>query len=114
LVEWTFEATSPALPAWRLEFDIYPHPLVQQRLLVLNELYRRAQENPMAVYSYRRNNSMWEWGVAGLIVGGLIGGVAKDQIWLGAAVGGVLGGMAGRSELLQTLLADISTRAVLL
>ena len=103
LVEWTFESVSPALPEWRLSLDVYPHPLVQQRLLVLNE-----------VYAYRRNRSMWEWGVAGGIVGGLIGGLAKDQLLLGVAVGGVLGAVAGRSDLLQTLLTDISTRAVLL
>lgn len=114
LLEWIFEAVSPALPEWRLEFDVYPHPLVQQRLLVLNELYKRAQENPVRIYNYRRTNSMIEWGVAGALVGGLIGGIAKDRLVLGTAVGAVLGGMAGRSKLLQTLLTDISTRAVLI
>jgi len=114
LMDRTFEQLAPALPDWRLRLDLYPHPLVQRRLLVLNEGYRRAAADPEMAYNYNRNRAMLEWGAAGAVVGGMIGQYSQKKPWLGAAAGAVLGGVAGRSELFQTLLMSLSARAVML
>jgi hypothetical protein len=114
LLENIYEQLEAALPPWRLQLDLYPHPVVQQRLLVLNEWYRRGVADPEMAYNYNRNRAMLEWGAAGSVIGGMVGYFTKEQMWLGAAVGGVLGGVAGRSELFQTLLMSLSARAVML
>lgn len=36
--------------------------VVQRRLLVMNELYKRAEVNPEMAYSYHKNIAMIEWG----------------------------------------------------
>ena len=114
LLENTFEQLEPALPPWRMQLDLYPHPVVQRRLLVLNEWYRRGVADPEMAYNYNRNRTMLEWGAAGAVIGGMIGYFTKEQLWLGAGAGAVLGGVAGRSELFQTLLMSLSSRAVML
>lgn len=114
LLQSTYEQLAPALPDWRLQLSMYPHPIVQKRLLVLNELYQRTQTTPKMAYTYQRNRAMLEWGAAGAVVGGLVGYFTKKELGLGAAVGGVLGAVAGRSDLLQTVLMEISTKAVMI
>lgn len=114
LLETTFEQLEPALPLWRIQLDLYPHPVVQRRLVVLNEWYRRGVADPRMAYNYNRNRAMLEWGAAGAAVGGMVGYFAKERLWLGAGAGAILGGVAGRSELFQTLLMTLSSRAVML
>lgn len=110
----TYDQIEPALPDFRLSLDLYPHPVVQRRLLALNELYRRAASNPVENYTYRKRSSMLEWGAAGAIIGGVVGYVGKDSLWLGAAVGAVLGSVAGRSELLKDVLTGLSSRVLMM
>jgi len=114
LVTRVYENLAPALPSWRLQLEQYPHPIVQQRLLMLNEWYLRANEDPRKAYSYNRNRTMLEWGAAGATIGGLVGYFTKKRPWTGVVLGTVLGGVAGRSELFQQLLLSLSTRAVAL
>lgn len=114
LVQQTYDLVADALPEWRVDLSLYPHPVVQRRLLVMNELYKRAEVNPEMAYSYHKNIAMIEWGAAGAVVGGLIGYFAKDRLWTGVISGGVLGAVAGRSALLQNILMNISSRAVMI
>lgn len=109
-----FEQLEPALPPFRLEFDTYPHPIVQRRLLALNEVYRRAAIDPTQNYRHQKTKLTVEWGAAGAIIGGIVGYMTKDQLQLGALVGAVLGGVAGRSDLLRDVLTGLSSRVLMM
>lgn len=112
LVDRTFAMLQPALPEWRLQFDQYPHPLVQKRLILLNEIYRRSNATPIVTARYFKGRNMLEWSLAGAVVGGLIGGVTKGEVLLGTAAGAILGAVTGRSVILQDVLTSLSRSAV--
>jgi len=99
------------LPAGRTDLALNPHPLLQKRLLLNNELYRRASADPFVVSNWHRNKAMVEGAIAGSIVGGVVGHFGKSGSMAGAAfVGAVIGAIGAQSQLLTSVLEGMAAR----
>lgn len=113
VMERVYGRLEPALPDNRLDLDDYPHPVVQRRLLALNEMYHRAVADPVSSFNQQQTKTMVEWGVAGGIVGGLVGAFTNRDMWMTTGIGAVLGAVAGRSTIIQQLLTEASSRLLM-
>jgi hypothetical protein len=110
LMNQAFTAIKDSLPEDRLNLMVYPHPMLQRRLVLMNEFYRRSVESPRSVAFYNMTKTTFEWGLAGGLIGGAFGYFfVQKKATAGALAGMVLGALAGRSEVVQRVFVGFAS-----